>query len=114
MYFDKKAAAEAGYADIIAPPTFAFSLELEEPASLFSMARDIGADLRFVLHGEQSFRYHCPIVAGDTLTRTATLSDIVDKKGGAMQIVTRHARIVNQHQQLAAELSAQVIVRNPK
>lgn len=114
IYFDTEAARIAGYKNIVAPPTFAFSLELEEPAGLFSMAAEIGADLRYVLHGEQSFHYHVPIVAGDTLTRTARLLNVEDKKGGAMQIVTREARVVNQNGELAAELSAQIVVRNPR
>ena len=59
IYHDVDAARAAGHRDLLVPPTFFFSMTLEtdEP---FGYLKTLGVDLRFVLHGEQSFDYQRP------------------------------------------------------
>src|SRR3546814_4742604 len=70
VYFDEKAARAAGHPALPAPPTFVFSLALGAPPSRGNILGDMGVDMRRILHGEQSFTYHRPIHAGDTITLT--------------------------------------------
>ncbi len=61
----------------------------------------MGADLREVLHGEQTFTYHVPICAGDTLTFEPHIADIFDKKNGALEFIVREVAVKNQTAALA-------------
>lgn len=67
VYTDADAARAAGHPDVLMPPTFLFSLELEAPDPL-GWVEQVGADLRGILHGEQSFTHHLPVHAGDTIS----------------------------------------------
>lgn len=67
VHSDVEAARAAGHPDVLASPTFLFSLELEAPDPMGYLA-ELGADLRGILHGEQSFTYHSPVHAGDTIS----------------------------------------------
>jgi acyl dehydratase len=89
---DPDAAKAAGYADVVAPPTFPvvvqeFTLQqlLAEP--------DGGIDFTRVVHGEQRFSYTRPIVAGDELTATLSVTSIKTLGGNAM--VTASSEIVD-------------------
>ncbi|MNF15520.1 hypothetical protein D3C80_2181650 [compost metagenome] len=56
----------------------------------------IGFDLGRILHAEQSFVYHKMAYAGDVLTFDSVISDIYEKKGGALQFLVIEARVTNQ------------------
>lgn len=61
------AAARAnGHPDLLAPPTYLFGPSLRE-GDPFGWAVEAGLDMRRALHGEQSFRYHAPVHAGEEL-----------------------------------------------
>ncbi len=59
----------------------------------FAFLDVLGVDIGRILHGEQSFTYHAPVVAGDRLAFESRISDIVDKKGGALTLVTVETRV---------------------
>jgi acyl dehydratase len=111
IYLDAGAARDAGYRDLPAPPTFLFSVELDSGTTDW-LLREMEIPLAKLLHGEQSFRYHQPVCAGDRITVRSTVSDIYDKKGGALEFVTRSSRVVNQNDELVAELRSVLVVRN--
>ena len=111
VYLDEAAAQAAGYASLPAPPTFLFCLEMEQPDPL-AWLKVIGADLSRILHGEQSFRYFLPVCAGDQLTFQTSISDIYDKKGGALEFVVRQTRVSNQRGEHVADLIGSVVQRN--
>ncbi|MBI3284361.1 MAG: MaoC family dehydratase N-terminal domain-containing protein [Burkholderiales bacterium] len=111
VYTDVKAAQAAGYRDLPAPPTFLFCLEMEQDDPL-AWLQTIGADLGRILHGEQSFNYYLPVCAGDSLRFETQISDIYDKKGGALEFVVRKTRVTNQHGEHVADLSGSVVQRN--
>ncbi|WP_395405200.1 MaoC family dehydratase N-terminal domain-containing protein [Pseudoduganella sp. UC29_106] len=111
VYLDVSAARDAGYRDLPAPPTFLFSVELDSGTTDW-MLREMEIPLAKLLHGEQSFRYHRPVCAGDRITVQSTISEIYDKKGGALEFVTRSSRVTNQNNELVAELRSVLVVRH--
>lgn len=89
---DPEAARAAGHADVVAPPTFAVVLQEATLAQLLAEP-DAGIDFSRVVHGDQRFSYSRPIVAGDELTATLTVSSIKSLGGHAM--VTAESHIVD-------------------
>lgn len=79
---DVEAARAAGYPDLVAPPTFAFVPASRALAGLMAMLQ---APLRNQVHGEQGFTHHRPIMAGDVLTATASLTRV--RSGGGRMVV---------------------------
>lgn len=69
------AARELGYPDLIAPPTFAFSLTMKAMA-MAMFDPDLGLEYGLVVHGEQRFDYERPIHAGDELTVSCVIAEI--------------------------------------
>jgi len=111
IYLDVSAARDAGYADIPAPPTFLFSVEMDSGSTDW-MLHQMQIPLAKLLHGEQSFRYHKPVCAGDHITVRSTVSEIYDKKNGALEFVERSSRVTNRDNELVAELRSLLVVRH--
>ena len=111
IYMDEDAAKAAGYRSLPAPPTFGFSLDLEQYEP-FSDLTEMGISLGKLLHGEQNFTYHAPICAGDTITLQSKVVDIYDKKGGALEFLVQDYTLKNQDDQLVAEVRRTLVVRN--
>jgi acyl dehydratase len=82
---DPDAAKAAGYADVVAPPTFAIVVQQLTLDQLVA-AEDSGIEMTRVVHGEQRFSYTRPIVAGDELTGTLAVTSIKTLGGNAMVI----------------------------
>ena len=72
VHTDAEAARAAGYADVIAPPTFAIVVSLEAAMAVLQDP-DVALDYSRVVHGEQRFAHHRPIRAGDRLVATTTI-----------------------------------------
>jgi acyl dehydratase len=83
LYRDREAARDAGFEDVIAPPTFAIVISM---AGSGAAVADPGLGLNYamVVHGEQRFEYSRPLMAGDVVTAQATISDIRDAGRNAM------------------------------
>ncbi|WP_208512701.1 MaoC family dehydratase N-terminal domain-containing protein [Variovorax paradoxus] len=111
VYTDPAAARDAGHADLPAPPTFLFAAELDSGASNQLLA-DLGIPLAKLLHGEQGFSYHRAACAGDTVTVRSTITDIYDKKNGALEFVVKSSRATNQRDELVAELRTVIVCRH--
>ena len=110
IYFDESAARDAGHPALPLPPTFLFSLELEQPNT--GWREEIGIEMPRILHGEQSFIYHRLAYAGDVLHYACRIADIYDKKGGALEFVVRETRVTNQHGEHVADLRSVLVQRN--
>jgi acyl dehydratase len=95
VYRDPRAAADAGFDAIPAPPTFPFVMHnwgafadlqpdgVDPAASPVTGA--IGALMRtggMLLHGEQEFEYHRPVQVGDRLRGTGEIEDVYVKESG--------------------------------
>lgn len=89
---DPEAARAAGYADVVAPPTFPIVVQERTLAQLLA-APDAGIDFTRVVHGDQRFSYSRPIVAGDELTATLTVTSV--KSLGGHSMVTSESDIVD-------------------
>ncbi len=110
-YIDEAAAKAAGYPSLLAPPTIFFSGPLDN-GSIEGMLDLMSININNILHGEQGYTYHAPVFAGDVLTFDEQVTDIVSKKGGALELVTREARVTNQRGELVAVARNVVAVIN--
>jgi acyl dehydratase len=111
VYTDADAARAAGYPDLPAPPTFLFAAELDSGAA-FQLISDLQIPIAKLLHGEQSFTYHRAACVGDVVTVRSTISDIYDKKGGALEFVVKTSRATNQRDELVAEMKSVLVCRH--
>jgi len=102
VYSDVNAAQAAGFDAVPAPPTFGFALEFwgrypelqqgltpVEGNPMFEVIGKLMQNGGLVLHGEQEFEYHRPIVAGDVLRSEGKVVDAYEKesKGKTMTFV---------------------------
>ncbi len=90
--FDVDAARAAGHSDVVAPPTFPVVVQEQTLAQLLAEP-DAGIDFSRVVHGDQRFSYTRPVVAGDELTATLTVTSV--KSLGTHSIVTAESVIVD-------------------
>jgi acyl dehydratase len=111
VYFDEAAARAAGHAALPAPPTFLFCLSSLAPEGESVMAT-LGLDMGRVLHGEQSFTCGAPIHAGDVITLKARISDIYDKRGGALDFIVEDTEATNQNGASVGAARTVIVVRN--
>jgi acyl dehydratase len=86
-HLDPEAARALGHPDVIAPPTFAIVVAQRAEAAVVQDPES-GIDYSRVVHGEQRFTHHRPIVAGDRLVAT-THVDAVREAGGHGMVTTR-------------------------
>lgn len=92
IHLDPEAARAAGFADVVAPPTFAVTVQEATLAQLLA-DDEAGVDFTRVVHGDQRFTYTRPIVAGDELTATLTIAAV--KQLGGHSMVTASSEIVD-------------------
>lgn len=111
VYSDEEAAQEAGYRALPAPPTFVFSLNLHG-VQLEEKYVPMGVDLARLLHAEQQFEYFAPICAGDVITLESTITDIYEKKGGALEFAVEETTATNQTGELVAKTTQTLVMRN--
>jgi len=111
VYTDPSAARAAGFPDLVVPPTFLFAVELDSGA-LDRVVAELQIPVAKLLHGEQSFTYHRPAYAGDTVTVRSTVTDIYEKKNGALEFVVKSSRALNQRDELVAEFRSVIVCRH--
>jgi acyl dehydratase len=85
--YDEKAAAELGYDNIVAPPTFVSILAKLVQADFFRNV-DLGEDIMMV-QVDQKFFFHRPVLAGDVLHARMHIQS-VDERFGADIVVTKN------------------------
>jgi acyl dehydratase len=83
LHSDPLAAQEAGYRDVIAPPTFAavfastpFRRALADPAWVARSTIDPSR----ILHGEQRYEFARPVMPGDRLLVQCIVSEVIEKE----------------------------------
>lgn len=94
VFHDATAAEAAGFERMPTPPTYNFVMhtfgafpELQPPAGddpnpVTSIIADLMRGGGMILHGEQAFTYHRPVLVGDDLTGTGSIKDIHVKQSG--------------------------------
>jgi acyl dehydratase len=85
--YDEQAAAELGYDNIVAPPTFVTIFAKLVQADFFRNV-DLGEQIQMV-QVDQKFFFHKPIVAGDVLHARMDIHS-VDERFGADIVVTKN------------------------
>ena len=87
VHTDVEVARARGYADVVAPPTFAVLIAQHADRQLMEDP-EAGVDFSRVVHGEQKFVHHHPLTAGDEVVATMTV-DTVRLVGGHAMVTTR-------------------------
>lgn len=105
---DLAAAHAAGFADLVAPPTFPIVIQQRTLEQLLA-DEDAGVDFSRVVHGDQRFVAERPIVAGDELTGTMTVTSVKTLGGNAM--VTSETAITDADGALVVTAISTLVVR---
>jgi acyl dehydratase len=108
VHRDPEAARALGHPDVIAPPTLAVIIAQRCESQLITDPA-AGIDYARVVHGEEGFVHHRPIVAGDRLI--ATLS--VDKAGaaGKHSMVRTRVEITDEKGEPVSTVTSTIVVR---
>ncbi|MDQ6740450.1 MAG: MaoC family dehydratase N-terminal domain-containing protein [Actinomycetota bacterium] len=107
-HFEIEAAKALGHADLVAPPTFAIIVAQRADAQLISDPTS-GIDFSRVVHAEQRFTHHRPIVAGDRLMAALHVDSVRAMGGGAM--ITTRAEISTTEGEPVATTTSAILVR---
>ena len=105
---DAAVAVEAGYSDVVASPTFPAVIQERTLAQLLADP-DAGIDFSRVVHGDQRFSYTRPIVAGDELTATLTVTSV--KSLGGHSMVTAESAMADASGQHVVTATSTLVVR---
>lgn len=109
LYRDPAAAQAAGYSDVLAPPTFLTVLGFRFAANSPIIDPDLGLNYALVVHGEQQFLAHRPVVAGDVLTSIGTVADIRD--AGRNELMTMVTEVTDAAGEKVATLTSTLVSR---
>ena len=80
VYFDREAAKEAGFRDVVAPPMFAVVYSWGSVA-LPAVDPDVDLNFAMLVHGGQEFEWSEPVCSGDVISTVASVKDIHEKGG---------------------------------
>lgn len=84
---DVAAARAEGYDDLVAPSTFAVVIAQRAEFHVV-VDPDVGVDFSKVVHADERFTHHRPIVAGDEIAATIHI-DKINQRGGISMVTTR-------------------------
>lgn len=105
---DVAAARAAGYADVVAPPTFAFALTMRAMSEAM-FDPELGLVYAMAVHGGQQFSYLRPIVAGDEITVTCRIADIAVR--GSNEVLTTRSELTDEAGHLVAATREVIVTR---
>jgi acyl dehydratase len=80
VYFDRTAATDAGFRDVVAPPMFAVVYSWGAVA-LPAIDPDVDLNFAMLVHGGQEFSWSVPVCSGDVISTVASVKDIHEKGG---------------------------------
>lgn len=106
---DPAAALAAGYAGLVAPPTFAVIVSQQAEAALLDDP-EAGIDFRHLVHGDQRFIHERPIVSGDELSAQLTVTAV--KQLGGNSLVTTVTKITDRDGALVSTAIATFVIRD--
>jgi acyl dehydratase len=128
IFQDERAAKEAGFDGIPLPPTYPFAMgtwgrfpELQPDDAPGPGANPMGeiigslmAEGGLVLHGEQAFEYHRPVVAGEVLHEEGKVVDLYTKesKGRTMTFLVTETEYRGEDGELAITARFNLIHRS--
>jgi acyl dehydratase len=111
LYTDPTRAREAGYDDVIAPPTFVcetnqYMTGTPDPNGYLGHSWEIEIENTRLIRGGHDYRFHHPLYPTDRLTVRWRITEVEEKtapSGKAMLILTSEARYENQEGTLIAD-----------
>ncbi|WP_291377797.1 MaoC family dehydratase N-terminal domain-containing protein [Demequina sp.] len=91
-HFSPEVARAEGYEDVVAPATFAAIIA--QKAEFHVVADpEVGVDFSKVVHADERFTHHRPIVAGDVVRASVIIESITQRAGISM--VTSRAELTD-------------------
>ena len=105
---DVDAAKALGYPDIVAPPTFAVVVAQAAEAQYVADPA-AGIDFSRVVHADERFTHHRPIVAGDELVTVVHVESITERAG--LALVTTRCEIADSTGEPVATVRSTLAVR---
>ncbi|MFG3252110.1 MaoC family dehydratase N-terminal domain-containing protein [Streptomyces sp. NPDC048172] len=107
-YLDQDEAKALGHPDVIAPPTFVFTITFGEAARVVQDPQ-LGLDYSRMVHGDQKFAYARPVRAGDLLSVTSTIESIKSLAGN--DILDVRGEVHDAHGELVVTVHTKLVVR---
>ena len=108
-----RAIGSADTAPAVAPPTYMKAVEGQDNSSR-RILEALGVELKRVLHAEQQFDYLAPIRAGDRLRVQRKVTEIYERKNGAMEFIVIESSVTRvADNELAGRSRQIVLVRHP-
>ena len=108
-YLDAEAARALGHPDVVAPPTFLTVLGYRFASEGPIVDPELGLNYALVVHGEQTFELHRPIVAGDVLTSVQRIDDIRD--AGRNELIRTVTDVTDARGEKVATLRSTIVSR---
>lgn len=108
LHHDVDAARAAGFDDVIAPGTFTTVMQGRAVLQLVE-APDVGIEPSRVVHASEKIELRRPIVAGDDLVTTMTVTDVTERAGNA--ILTTVFEIHDAADEPVATITSTLLVR---
>src|SRR6478609_9575429 len=102
VHVDAEVARARGYADVIAPPTFAVLLAQQCDAQLIADP-EAGIDFSRVVHGEQRFVHHRPLTAGDAVVGV--------REAGGHAMVTTRTELATESGEAVCTATSTIVIR---
>jgi acyl dehydratase len=111
LYLDPEAARQAGYANVIAPPTFC--MHLRGGRALPEVPLEPGL---VSLHAGQELEFYDEIYAGHTYTATAKIAEVYEKTGrsGPLGVIVREMTVKDSSGKTVVLLRERQMVRSPE
>jgi acyl dehydratase len=106
-YYPEIARAE-GYRDVVAPTTFAVMIAQRAEFHVVADA-EVGVDFSKVVHADERFTHHRPLVAGDVVQAAVTIESISQRAGISM--VTTRSEITDEDGAPVATVMSTLAVR---
>lgn len=110
LYLDPEAARQAGYPNVIAPPTYCMHMRGSKIVPELPLAPGLAS-----LHAGQEFEFHDEIYAGRTYTVTARLAEVYEKTGrsGPLGVIVREMLVKDDAGATVMILRERQMVRSP-
>ncbi len=110
LYLDPEAARQAGYPNVIAPPTYCLHLRGNRIVPEVPLAPGLAS-----LYAGQEFEFHDELYAGRTYTVTSRLAEVYEKTGrsGPLGVIVREMLVKDDDGDTVMILRERQMVRSP-
>ncbi len=92
IFFDKDVAKAAGYKDTPVPLTFATVMNFWGYPEVWERMKEMGVDVKRLLHAKEEYEYLSPIYPGDVLTGVVSVESMRDGAMGMVAFKTTYSR----------------------